>query len=78
MSRHTKWIIEARDESGQLKFNCPQPESVFGLEAITGLTDWEMSRPIFQRIPNATLDGGSIALWPRLLNPNWTARKKTW
>lgn len=78
------WIIESRNEKGELLFRdkdgnrLPQPEEFFGIGAISGMTDWEMSRPIFRKIPNATLDGGSIPLWPKLINSNWIARRKTW
>jgi hypothetical protein len=76
--RHQLWIIEARDESGQLKLDCPQADSFFGMGAIIGMTEDTMAKTIFRKIPDATLDGGSIAAWPKLINPHWTARKKTW
>ena len=78
-TKWTKWIIESRDENGQLILgNTPQPESVFGNGAIQGMSEDSMAKIIFRKIPNATLDGGSIALWPSLINPNWKARVKTW
>jgi hypothetical protein len=73
-----KYVIEARDSAGQLKLDCEQPEEVFGLKAINGITDWGMSRVIFKRIPNATLTGDTICTWPSLINPHWIARLKTW
>jgi hypothetical protein len=76
--RHQLWIIEARDESGQLIFDCPQPNTFFGLDSIHGMTEDGMAKTIFRKIPDATLDGGSIAMWPKLINPHWIARKKTW
>ncbi len=72
------YIIEARDKDGRLKFDCPQPESFFGTRAITGLSDWEMSRPIYAKLPDATLRGDNIPDWPKLINENWVARVKTW
>lgn len=79
MSRFDRYIIEARDESGALLLgDYPQPETVFGIGAITGLTADDMARVIFRRVPDATLDGGSIACWPKLVNLNWIARRKTW
>lgn len=72
------YIIEARDESGQLKFDCQRPDEFFGLQSIHGMSDDEMARPIFRQIPDATLDGGNIPNWPKLINPHWTARVKTW
>jgi|688.fasta_scaffold152699_6 hypothetical protein len=73
-----KWIIESRDDQGKLLLTGPQPETIFGLQAIQGMSDWHMSRVIFQNCPDATLDGGNIPNWPKLINPNWKARRKTW
>ena len=74
-----KYIIEARDERGQLKFDCEQPESFFGMGAIHGMTDWEMSRPLFSKLGDKiSLCGDNIPNWPKLVNPNWVAREKTW
>lgn len=74
-----KYIIEARDESGALLLDdYPQPQSVFGLGAIHGLTDWAMSRTIYAHDKNCTLTGDNIPNWPRLINKNWVARVKTW
>lgn len=76
---HQKYIIEARDASGKLlPSTYPHPESVFGAGAISGLTDWQMSRTIFARKPGAVLTGDNIPNWPRLINPQWVARRKTW
>ena len=73
------YVIEARDHEGKLLFgDTPQPYTVFGDKAITGITDWEMSRVIFRLKPDATLEGGSIPDWPRLINPYWVARHKYW
>lgn len=73
------YIIEARDSAGKLLLgDYPQPESVFGMKAITGMDDWQMSRVVFSRVPDATLDGGNIPSWPSLIDPNWKARRKTW
>lgn len=72
------YVIEARDGKGALKFDTPQPEEFFGLRAITGITDNEMSSRIFRSLPSAVLDGRFLLEWPRLLNPCWAARRKTW
>jgi len=76
------WIIEARDEAGKLDFRAPQPESVFGNGAITGLTEDAMSAVIFRRLSDAELGGGlrgdNIARWPTLIDARWIARRKTW
>jgi hypothetical protein len=56
-----KFIIEARDTQGELLLGgYPQPETVFGIGAIQGMTDWAMSRVIFRRFPDASLRGDSI------------------
>ncbi len=74
-----KYIIEARGADGQLLLgDYPQPQSVFGMKAITGITDWEMSRVIFAKDGDAILNGDNIRNWPRLINPNWVAREKSW
>jgi len=73
-----RYIIESRNADGSLKTDGPQPESTFGRNAITGMTDWEMSRVIFRHSPNATLNGGEIVSWPAIINPSWIARPKTW
>ena len=73
------YIVEARGSKGELLLgDYPQPESVFGKGAITGTTDWGLSRVIFARIPDAVLSGDNIPNWPRLIDPNWVARQKTW
>lgn len=72
------YIIEARTPDGALDFTDPQPESVFGDKAITGITDWDMAQAIYRQSPDAVLQGDQIALWPRWLDPRWTARPKTW
>jgi hypothetical protein len=74
------YIIEARDEKGELLLgNYPQPESFFGMGAIHGMDDWSMSRPLFAKFgPNISLSGDNIPNWPKLVDPNWVAREKTW
>lgn len=39
----TLWIIESRNDKGELLFRGPQPEEFFGMGAIHGMTDWDMS-----------------------------------
>ena len=78
MSRFDLWVIEARDESGALSFTAPQPEDIFGLAAITGITDYRMAAVIFRLLPDAILTGDAIASWPSLLDPRFRARRKTW
>jgi len=78
MSLRQRWVIEKRDEQGQLDFSKPQPEDVFGLGAITGLTEHDMVRVIYRRLPNVTLDGRNIPHWPALIDGRFYARRKTW
>jgi hypothetical protein len=73
-----RYIIERRNPDGSLDLKGPQPESVFGLGAIEGMDDWAMSRVIFRHVPDATLTGDSISLWPAQIDPAWVARLKTW
>jgi hypothetical protein len=73
-----RYIIECRDPRGRLDFARPQPEDVFGLRAITGITEDDLAKAIFAKLPQACLDGGRIPSWPMLLDLRWTARRKTW
>lgn len=73
-----KYIIEARTPSGALDLSGPQPESVFGMGAIHGMSTNAMADVIFRRIADATLDGGAIVTWPGLIDKRWIARRKTW
>ena len=72
------YIIESRNPDGSLKFDGPQPEEVFGLSAIAGMTDWDMSRVVFRLNSTVSLSGDNIPNWPKVINPNWIAREKTW
>ena len=72
------WVIECRDEGGVLDFTGAQPEDAFGLAAIAGITEDGMAKVIFARMPDALLTGDSLAAWPRLIDPRWRARRKTW
>jgi hypothetical protein len=74
----TTYVIEARNNDGTLKFDCPQPESYFGNRAITGITEDEIAKAIFRTAPDATMSGMNISAWPRNIDQNWTARIKTW
>ena len=78
MDKDKLWVIDCRTPDGMLDFTGFQPEDVFGVKAITGLTDWEMSRVIFARFPDAGLAGGEIPLWPKAFDKRWIARRKTW
>lgn len=77
----TKYVIEARKPDGSLDLDAPQPESVFGEAAITGITEDAMAKALFRKFPEDTgivLRGDSIATWPALVDSRWKARPKTW
>lgn len=72
------YVVECRNPDGTLNFAEPQPESYFGMAAITGITDNAMSHAIFRTLPDAVMTGDSIPSWPQLIDVRWSARKKTW
>lgn len=74
----TLYVIERRYHDGQLDLAESQPESVFGMPAITGIDSNAMAKAIFRRIPDAVLTGDSVAVWPALIDSRWIARVKTW
>jgi hypothetical protein len=74
----TKWIIEARYASGRLDLTAPQPETVFGMGAIHGMTEDAIAHIVYEHVPGAVLTGDRIAQWPSLIDPRWVARRKTW
>lgn len=78
MSRHDLYIIESRNPDGSLKLDGPQAHEFFGIQAIKGGTTNSIADSIFRKIPDATLAGTNIPEWPKLINPNWIARLKTW
>jgi hypothetical protein len=74
----TLYVIESRTPDGRLDFTDLQPESVFGMGAITGLTDDQMAKKILRLRPGTILSGDSVAAWPTLIHATWSARRKTW
>lgn len=72
------YIIECRHPDGSLDFKGPQPENYFGDGAIRGMTEDHIAKAIFRTKPAAIFDGRNVALWPRQIDPRWTARQKTW
>ena len=78
MDNERIYIIEARDEAGQLKFDCPDPSTVFGNEAITGITENKIADIVYRKHPEAILHGTNIPDWAKCFNPNWKIRRKTW
>lgn len=77
----TRYVIEARGPDGRLDFAAPQPELVFGMRAIQGITADEMARHVFARrpdLPFGVMHGGNVAAWPALVDPRFSARVKYW
>lgn len=77
-SRHQRYVIDCRKPDGTLDFSPPQPEDIFGMGAITGISDDAIARRIFRDHPDASLRGDSISQWPRLMDPRFSARAKYW
>lgn len=71
------YVIECRTE-GALDFTGAQPESVFGMAAITGIDDDAMANAVWRHKPDAVLDGRAVCAWPQLIDPRCVARIKTW
>jgi len=72
------YVIECRKPDGSLDFAAPQPESVFGMRAINGISEDAMAKIVYRRCPNAVLTGTNIPSWPANVDPRWHARRKTW
>lgn len=77
-TRQTKYVIECRNREGALDFTGAQPEKIFGIEAITGISENRMTKTILARVPGATLRGDNIPFWPALIDARFVARVKTW
>lgn len=79
MNSNTRYVIECRDVLGNLDFTGRQPEHVFGMDAITGITEDRMAKVVFAHCgDHVTLDGRFVTDWPALIDGRWTCRKKTW
>ena len=76
--RQDLFVIEARKPDGTLDLSGLQPETVFGMAAITGISEDGMARVIFRRLPEACLQGDRISSWPSMIDPRFKARRKTW
>lgn len=72
------YVIECRNPDGKLDFSGRQPEEVFGRQAITGIDTDAMAKTVWRHAPEAVMTGDSVSLWPRAVDPRWTARRKTW
>lgn len=74
-----RYVIECRAPDGSLDLTGPQPENVFGLAAITGISEDAMARVLFSRCGDGiVLDGGNICGWPSKIDPRRKARRRTW
>lgn len=74
-----RYVIECRDPAGNLDFTGPQPESVFGLAAIQGISEAQMAEVVYSRLPDwVVLRGEHVAKWPSLVDSRWIARRKYW
>ncbi len=77
-----KWVIEKRnDDDGTLDFRGVQPEQIFGAGAIHGMTADTIAKVVFRRrpsLPDGVLYGRNIPQWPSYVDPQFTARLKTW
>jgi len=77
--RNTRYVIECRDESGKLDFTKPQPEDVFGMRAIHGISEDGMAREVWRvKGDDVVLTGSNLLAWPSFIDPRWRARVKTW
>ena len=74
----TTYVIECRDQSGNLDFTDPQPEQIFGMAAITGITEDQMAQVIWRRGLDPVLTGQDVPRWPSHVDPRFRARVKTW
>lgn len=71
--RFQRYVIEARDDQGRLRFDCEQPP-------VRAFTDIEIARLVWARVPDlkVPLDGRDICNWTRHVHEAWVARPKTW
>lgn len=73
------YVIEARNPDGSLNFEDPQPYDIFGIQAINGISEDHMAKVIFRRLGDSIiLSGDSVIAWPKLIDPRFQARRKTW
>lgn len=73
-----RYIIERRKENGALTLEGVQPEDVFGMAAIMGITEDAMAKIVWRYTPDAALTGENIAKWPTFIHSEFVARRKTW
>ncbi len=78
---HTKYIIEARTPDGKLDLTGEQPEEVFGMRAIHGITIHEIADVVQRRCPELPLSllaGDEILTWAAHIDSRFKTRIKTW
>ena len=67
-----KYILEARDDLGALKFDCEQPP-------VRDFTEDDLAKLVWQHTPDAKLHGTEILSWvSNNVNKHWKTRVKTW
>jgi hypothetical protein len=76
----TRYILEARDDEGKLKFDCEQaPQRPSCEHSPGGFTDDDLAKMCFAVNPDAILDGRHVLRWVSdNVNKHWKTRVKTW
>jgi hypothetical protein len=59
------------------------PEAVFGIEAITGITEEQIAKRVWRQLeseqrPHRTITCSSVSAWVRMIDARFVARRKTW
>ena len=68
----TRYVIEARNEDGSLKFDCEQPP-------VKDWTEEDLADLVFKHNPDAVLNGMHLLRWVSdNVNPFWITRQKAW
>jgi len=78
MDDRKHYVIERRDEEGRLDFKGPQPEGVFGMDAITGIDEDRIAQIVWRHFPEAVLEGAAILDWAAMIDPAFRTRAKYW
>jgi hypothetical protein len=72
------YVIERRNPDGSLDLKGRQPESIFGLPAIQGISEDAIAKIVYRHKPDVVLDGRYLANWAAEIDPSWHTRVKTW
>ena len=75
---HELYIIERRTPTGELDLKGDQPERLFGMGAIQGMTLDQIAKVVFRHRAKAVLDGRFSGTWAMMIDPAWKTRRKTW